>query len=81
MKEDNVTGSASPSSASATLLTPLKGRQQVGELLRLLLADFFTLYFKTKNFHWHMSGAHFRDYHRRKNYSKQPTQSRREQGR
>jgi starvation-inducible DNA-binding protein len=28
-----------------------------------LLADVFALYVKTKNFHWHMSGAHFRDYH------------------
>jgi starvation-inducible DNA-binding protein len=31
--------------------------------LRHLLADVFTLYMKTKNFHWHMSGRHFRDYH------------------
>ncbi len=31
--------------------------------LRHLLADVFALYVKTKNFHWHMSGAHFRDYH------------------
>jgi starvation-inducible DNA-binding protein len=31
--------------------------------LRLLLADTFALYLKTKNFHWHMSGSHFRDYH------------------
>ena len=31
--------------------------------LNTLLADTFALYFKTKNFHWHMSGPHFRDYH------------------
>jgi starvation-inducible DNA-binding protein len=31
--------------------------------LNPLLADVFALYLKTKNFHWHMSGAHFRDYH------------------
>jgi starvation-inducible DNA-binding protein len=31
--------------------------------LRELLADVFALYLKTKNFHWHMSGRHFRDYH------------------
>ena len=31
--------------------------------LRKLLADAFALYVKTKNFHWHMSGPHFRDYH------------------
>jgi hypothetical protein len=29
----------------------------------VLLADMFALYLKTKNFHWHMSGPHFRDYH------------------
>lgn len=31
--------------------------------LNALLADVFALYLKTKNFHWHMSGPHFRDYH------------------
>ncbi len=31
--------------------------------LNMLLADTFALYLKTKNFHWHVSGAHFRDYH------------------
>src|ERR1700732_680054 len=31
--------------------------------LHILLADMFALYLKTKNFHWHMSGQHFRDYH------------------
>jgi starvation-inducible DNA-binding protein len=31
--------------------------------LNVLLADVFALYIKTKNFHWHVSGAHFRDYH------------------
>ena len=31
--------------------------------LNPLLADYFALYLKTKNFHWHMSGPHFRDYH------------------
>ena len=31
--------------------------------LTALLADMFALYMKTKNFHWHMSGPHFRDYH------------------
>src|SRR6267143_4007175 len=36
---------------------------QISDALRQLLADVFTLYVKTKNFHWHMSGKHFRDYH------------------
>lgn len=37
--------------------------RDIGAALRALLADVFALYIKTKNFHWHMSGAHFRDYH------------------
>jgi starvation-inducible DNA-binding protein len=36
---------------------------QISDALRKLLADVFALYVKTKNFHWHMSGKHFRDYH------------------
>jgi starvation-inducible DNA-binding protein len=35
----------------------------IAEALNGLLADVFALYLKTKNFHWHMSGPHFRDYH------------------
>jgi starvation-inducible DNA-binding protein len=42
---------------------PRKGAAQVAEELRPLLADVFALYLKTKNFHWHMTGPHFRDYH------------------
>jgi starvation-inducible DNA-binding protein len=37
--------------------------RDVGAALNGLLADAFALYLKTKNFHWHMSGPHFRDYH------------------
>ena len=36
---------------------------EISDVLRQLLADVFALYLKTKNFHWHMSGPHFRDYH------------------
>jgi starvation-inducible DNA-binding protein len=36
---------------------------EISGALRKLLADVFALYVKTKNFHWHMSGPHFRDYH------------------
>jgi starvation-inducible DNA-binding protein len=43
-------------------LSPEATREITGSL-NALLADFFALYFKTKNFHWHMSGPHFRDYH------------------
>jgi starvation-inducible DNA-binding protein len=37
--------------------------RDVAAALKLLLADMFALYLKTKNFHWHVSGPHFRDYH------------------
>src|SRR5579872_5360425 len=36
---------------------------EISAALRPLLADVFSLYLKTKNFHWHMTGRHFRDYH------------------
>jgi starvation-inducible DNA-binding protein len=39
------------------------GVEEITSNLRRLLADVFALYVKTKNFHWHMSGQHFRDYH------------------
>jgi len=37
--------------------------EEISSHLRRLLADMFALYVKTKNFHWHISGRHFRDYH------------------
>jgi starvation-inducible DNA-binding protein len=51
----------------APLATPsdieAEAKREITGALNLLLADVFTLYIKTKNFHWHMSGPHFRDYH------------------
>jgi starvation-inducible DNA-binding protein len=51
----------------APIVTPAGiQRQSVREIsagLNALLADVFALYIKTKNFHWHMSGPHFRDHH------------------
>jgi starvation-inducible DNA-binding protein len=51
----------------APLTTPSDiDRESVKDIsgaLNALLADVFVLYLKTKNFHWHMSGPHFRDYH------------------
>lgn len=41
----------------------LAGLEEITAELRPLLADVFALYLKIKNFHWHMSGSHFRDYH------------------
>jgi starvation-inducible DNA-binding protein len=37
--------------------------REISAALNTLLADMFALYVKTKNFHWHVSGPHFRDYH------------------
>jgi len=48
--------------ATPTDLTS-EGIEEISSELRKLLADVFALYLKTKNFHWHMSGPHFRDYH------------------
>jgi starvation-inducible DNA-binding protein len=45
-----------------TLLSP-DSVQNITAELNVLLADVFALYLKTKNFHWHVSGPHFRDYH------------------
>jgi len=52
---------------AANLDTPTdldeKAVAEISEALNGILADSFALYLKTKNFHWHMSGPHFRDYH------------------
>jgi len=52
---------------SAQLKTPsdlgAEATKDLSGALNILLADLFALYFKTKNFHWHISGPHFRDYH------------------
>ena len=45
-----------------TDLSPEATRDIAGAM-NAILADVFALYLKTKNFHWHMSGPHFRDYH------------------
>jgi starvation-inducible DNA-binding protein len=52
--------------AYATLNTPsdlADKADQIQHAMNPILADVFAMYFKTKNFHWHMSGPHFRDYH------------------
>ena len=52
---------------TATLNTPTslqpKAVEELSAALNVTLADLFALYLKTKNFHWHVSGPHFRDYH------------------
>lgn len=51
----------------APLITPTdlgaKASEDIAAGMNGILADVFSLYMKTKNFHWHMSGPHFRDYH------------------
>jgi starvation-inducible DNA-binding protein len=57
----------SRTSGAAALGTPTDlsadATKAVAAVLNPLLADAFALYLKTKNFHWHVSGPHFRDYH------------------
>ncbi len=48
--------------ATVTDLTP-KEVQAITEAINPLIADAFALFIKTKNFHWHLAGSHFRDYH------------------
>jgi starvation-inducible DNA-binding protein len=51
----------------AAIATPTdlgaKATKEIASALNAILADVFAIYLKTKNFHWHMSGPHFRDYH------------------
>jgi starvation-inducible DNA-binding protein len=49
--------------AKNVILQPTNAATSVADALNAILADSFALYLKTKNFHWHVSGPHFRDYH------------------
>jgi starvation-inducible DNA-binding protein len=55
------------SETPAKLATPNdlgeKAREAIAAAVNPLIADAFALYVKTKNYHWHMSGSHYRDYH------------------
>ena len=57
LKERRQAPLKTPSDLGANTIRDLAGA------LNALLADVFGLYLKTKNFHWHVSGPHFRDYH------------------
>jgi starvation-inducible DNA-binding protein len=68
MKESNATKISNMKRRQAAPLntpTDLKpaATKDISAALNGILADAFALYLKTKNFHWHMSGPHFRDYH------------------
>src|SRR3954468_21725214 len=52
----------SPDLDTPTDLSP-DAVEKISKTLNVLVADAFALYLKTKNFHWHVSGRHFRDYH------------------
>jgi starvation-inducible DNA-binding protein len=41
----------------------IDGRRKVAAAINVLVADAFALYLKTKNYHWHMTGSHYREYH------------------
>jgi starvation-inducible DNA-binding protein len=62
-----MTSSDAKTRRKAPLATPAflatNAVKDISGALNALLADVFVLYLKTKNFHWHMSGPHFRDYH------------------
>jgi starvation-inducible DNA-binding protein len=62
MADKRKAGSADHRPGGLTDLSEAATRD-IGGALNGLLADVFALYLKTKNFHWHMSGPHFRDYH------------------
>ena len=61
-KSDHKSDKTSPDLDTPTDL-PQAAVDKISAALNTLLADAFALYLKTKNFHWHVSGRHFRDYH------------------
>ena len=68
MKRNNSTGTTELQHRRGTpLATPTdlsrSATKDIAGAMNAILADVFALYLKTKNFHWHMSGPHFRDYH------------------
>jgi starvation-inducible DNA-binding protein len=67
MSQSNTTKSQNHKGASGVLVTPTDlsstATKEISGAMNAVLADVFALYVKTKNFHWHLSGPHFRDYH------------------
>ena len=63
----NKGGKLEPRKSPAALDTPIDlsedAVRDISKAMNAILADSFALYLKTKNFHWHVSGPHFRDYH------------------
>jgi starvation-inducible DNA-binding protein len=67
MSQPNTTKSQNPRGASGVLVTPTDlsstATKEISGAMNAIVADVYALYVKTKNFHWHLSGPHFRDYH------------------
>lgn len=61
--KDTPTYHAVPSELSTPNDLEKKARKAIFTVLNPLIADTFALFVKTKNFHWHLSGSHYRDYH------------------
>jgi starvation-inducible DNA-binding protein len=57
------TAAQEPAALRTRTILKRKGAKDISAALNVLLADVFALYVKTKNFHWHVSGPHFRDFH------------------
>ena len=62
MSKANTKPKVSPDLDTPTDMSP-EAVNKISAVVNVLLADAFSLYLKTKNFHWHVSGRHFRDYH------------------
>jgi starvation-inducible DNA-binding protein len=63
MKAKKTGSNPTPAALRTRTILSSKGAKDISGALNILLADVFALYFKTKNFHWHVSGPHFRDFH------------------
>jgi starvation-inducible DNA-binding protein len=63
MKDRRVVHPAVASKLATPNDLPEAGRQAIVAAINPLVADAFALFVKTKNYHWHMSGSHYRDYH------------------
>ena len=67
MSQPNTTKSQNHRGASGALVTPTDlsatATKEISGAMNAIAADVYALYIKTKNFHWHLSGPHFRDYH------------------
>src|SRR5579871_1657289 len=67
VQADGSKSSAARARRDAPIATPTdlgaQATRDIAGAMNPILADVFALYMKTKNFHWHMSGRHFRDYH------------------